>query len=240
MLGPLLRFGEAWNAYEVREDHHIPRDRPALIVYYHGFIPIDAFYFGAWYYQRHGVLIRALADRLIFEIPGLAQLATAMGAFSGTREATLALLQQGHLVGVSPGGVREAIAGTANSYQLVWGDRMGFAAVALEAGVPIIPAFCENIDEAYRSPGVRRPSIQRFYERTRVPVVPFLGAGILPFPVKLRSWFGPPIVAAPGETPASLRERTRAAILALIAAHQSPPPRLPRAILQRLRQGMLQ
>lgn len=232
----LLAFGRRWNAYEVRGAEHIPLDRPALIVWYHGLIPVDAFYFGSWFYQRHGRLIRVLAERLIFEIPGLKDLALHMGAVAGTRDAALNLLNEGHLVGVSPGGVREAIAGRGRAYQLVWGERVGFAKVALQAGVDIIPAFCENIDEAYRSPGVHHPAIQGFYEATRVPVVPLVGAGLLPLPVKLRSWVGEPIRPLPGESPESLRARTATAIEALIAAHQGPRPRLPRALLQRLRE----
>ena len=236
ITGALLAFGRRWNAFEVRGAEHIPLDRPALIVFYHGLLPIDAMYFGSWFYQHHGRLIRVLAEKLLFKVPGLSELATHMGAVAGTRDAALNLLNEGHLVGVSPGGVREAIAGRAQAYQLVWGDRLGFAKVALQAGVDIIPAFAENIDEAYRSPGVNHPAIQGFYERTRVPAVPLLGLGLLPFPVKLRSWVGAPIRSQPGESPESLRARTAAAIEGLISAHQGPRPRLPRALLQRLRE----
>lgn len=231
----LLAFAEAWNGYEVRGTEHLPADGPALIVFYHGFIPIDAWYFGAWCYQHLGRLPRALGERLLFEIPGLAPLALHMGAVPGTRENALALLAEGNLVGVSPGGVREAIAGRPNHYRLLWGERLGFAEVALAAGVPLIPAFAENIDEAYRSPQVHRPVFQSFYERTRVPVVPFLGFGLLPFPVKLRSWLGPAIRPVTGETAESLRARTAAGLQALLDAHVHPAPRLPRALVQRWR-----
>lgn len=232
----MLAFGRAWNAYEVHDADRIPLDRPALIVWYHGLLPIDAFYFGSWFYQKHGKLVRALAERLVFEVPGLRELALDMGAVPGTRDAALNLLNQGHLVAVSPGGVREAIAGRAKSYQLVWGERLGFAKVALQAGVDIIPAFAENVDELYRSPGVHHPVIQGFYERTRIPAVPVVGLGLLPFPVKLRSWVGEPIRPQPGESPERLRARTASAIEALIRLHQGPRPRLPRALLQRIRE----
>lgn len=231
----MLGFGRAWNAYEVHGHERIPLDRPALIVFYHGLIPIDAFYFGAWFYQRTGRMVRALAERLLFEIPGLRELCLDVGAVPGTRDAALELLSQGHLVGVSPGGVREAIAGHGRAYELVWGKRLGFAHVALQAGVDIIPAFAENIDEAYRSPGVHLRPVQDLYERTRVPAVPLLGLGLLPFPVKIRSWVGEPLRPLPGESPESLRERTATAIRALIAEHQGPRPRLPRALVERLR-----
>lgn len=231
----MLRFGRAWNAYEVHGAEHIPSDRPALIVFYHGFIPIDAWYFGSWYYQRTGRMPRALGEKLLFQVPGLRELCLDMGVVPGTRDAALTLLGQGCLVGVSPGGVREAIAGRGRAYELVWGNRLGFAHVALQAGVEIIPAFAENIDEAYRSPGVHLRPVQAFYEATKIPAVALLGVGILPFPVKIRSWIGPPIRPLAGESAESLRDRTATAIRGLIAAHQGPRPRLPRALLQRWR-----
>lgn len=79
------------------------------------------------------------------------------------------MLKKGHLIGVAPGGGFEAQLGT-NDYkasknifvhfllklydllfdgQVLWKSRQGFAAVAYEAQVPIIPIFTENIREAF-------------------------------------------------------------------------------------------
>lgn len=52
----------------------------------------------------------------------------------GTREECLSALKNGHLVSISPGGVREALFSD-ESYQLMWGNRKGFAQVALDAKV---------------------------------------------------------------------------------------------------------
>jgi 1-acyl-sn-glycerol-3-phosphate acyltransferase len=54
----------------------------------------------------------------------------------------------GKLVGVAPGGGFEAQLGTSD-YKVMWKKRSGFAAVAFEAKVPIIPVFTENIREAF-------------------------------------------------------------------------------------------
>lgn len=43
------------------------------------------------------------------------------------------LLQDGEVVCISPGGVREAL--FSESYELIWGNRQGFAKAALEANV---------------------------------------------------------------------------------------------------------
>lgn len=57
-----------------------------------------------------------------------------MGVIPGTREECLIALKNGYLVSISPGGVREALFSD-ESYQLMWGNRKGFAQVALEAKV---------------------------------------------------------------------------------------------------------
>ena len=58
------------------------------------------------------------------------------------------MLKKGHLIGVAPGGGYEAQLGTPD-YKVMWKSRAGFAAIAFEAGVPIIPIFTENIREAF-------------------------------------------------------------------------------------------
>lgn len=226
--------GRAYNGFEVHGLEHIPLDRPAFLVFYHGFMPLDAWYFQGYFHQRTGRLIHGMGDRFLFRTPGLKWLVETMGAVEGTRENALRLLAEGELIGASPGGVREAIAPRSQHYQVLWGQRMGFAHVATEAKVPVIPAFCENVEELYRSPGVGDPRVQQLYERTRLPIVPVAGMGLLPFPVKLRAWIGAPIEFSPDRTPDALRDRTKAAIEGLIAAHQGGRPRILRGLAQRV------
>lgn len=57
-----------------------------------------------------------------------------MRVMPGTREECLIALKNGHLVSISPGGVREALFSD-ESYQLMWGNRKGFAQIALDAKV---------------------------------------------------------------------------------------------------------
>ena len=66
---------------------------------------------------------------------------------------------------------------------------------------------------------------QDLYERTRIPTVPLVGLGLLPFPVRVRTWVGEPIRPEPGETPERLRNRTREALQALMDARVPPRPR---------------
>ena len=202
---------------------------------YHGFMPLDGWYLLARLYREHGLHVRALADRFLFETPGLEWICRTGGAIPGEPDAAYAMLAAGHTVLVSPGGVREAIAGRKHHYRVCWGPRLGFARLALRTGVPLIPVFGENVEELYRSPGVHRRPFQQLYELTRLPIVPVTGMGWLPWPVKVRSWIGPPVEPRPQDTAESLRDRAREELQALMDRHQSPRPRLPRALLQRLR-----
>jgi 1-acyl-sn-glycerol-3-phosphate acyltransferase len=65
---------------------------------------------------------------------------------------------------------------------LLWGQRVGFAKVAIEAKVPIIPVFTQNIREAFRTIRIGQKIFRNLYERIKVPIVPIYGG----FPVKLR------------------------------------------------------
>ena len=49
---------------------NIPDDTPALIVYYHGAIPIDLYYLIAKTILYKDRLIHTVADRFLFKIPG--------------------------------------------------------------------------------------------------------------------------------------------------------------------------
>lgn len=216
----LARYGRLVHAFEVNGMERIPRDGPALMVFYHGFMPVDVWVFGAEVHRQTGRTIRFLADRFLFKTPVLRRVVRASGAVPGNRSDAVRMLQGGHLVGVAPGGVREALASRRDHYRVIWGERLGFAHVALEAQASIIPVFTENVEEVYRSPGASSAPVQALYERTRLPIVPIVGAGVLPIPVKLRAWVGEPLRHDPADTPESLRDRAREALQDLIDAHQ--------------------
>lgn len=62
----------AWiyHGYEVTGMEHLPKDGPALIVYYHGAIPIDMYYFVARVCLERDRLVHTVADRFLFKLPG--------------------------------------------------------------------------------------------------------------------------------------------------------------------------
>merc|ERR1719336_914273 len=72
-----------------------------------------------------------------------------LGLVPGQRHTGKHLLKFGFLVGVLPGGAEEAMYGHEHAYTLhpKWDSRRGFAQVAIDAEVPIVPLFIRNVDE---------------------------------------------------------------------------------------------
>jgi hypothetical protein len=62
--------GWIYHGYEVEGIENIPDDEPALLVYYHGAIPLDYYYLLAKVYLNKKRLIRAVGDKFLFNIPG--------------------------------------------------------------------------------------------------------------------------------------------------------------------------
>ncbi|XP_043921474.1 transmembrane protein 68 [Protopterus annectens] len=216
-----------WHGYELHGLEKIPDKGPALIVYYHGAIPVDYYYFIANVIIHKGRYCHSVADHFLFKIPGFHLLLEVFSIKHGPREECVKALRNGHLLGISPGGVREALFSD-ESYRLMWGNRRGFAQVAIDAKVPIIPMFTQNIREGFRTLGGLW-IFRWLYEKYRSPFVPIYGG----FPVKLRTYLGDPIPYDPNVTAAELAEKTKHAVQALINNHQKKPGNILRALLER-------
>lgn len=122
-----------WHGYEVHGMEKIP-EGPALIIFYHGAIPIDFYYFMAKIFIHKGRTCRVVADHFVFKIPGFSLLLDVFCALHGPREKCVEILRSGHLLAISPGGVREALLSD-ETYNIIWGNRKGFAQVAIDAKV---------------------------------------------------------------------------------------------------------
>lgn len=219
----------AIHRYEVHGMEHLPVNGPALIVYYHGAIPVDIYYLIARVVLERERLIYTVADRFLFKIPGFAIISESCNVSPGTIQSCVSILKEGNLLAISPGGVFEAQFGD-NSYELLWRNRIGFAKVALEAQVPIVPMFTENLREAFRSLGLFRRFFLRVYNWTRFPARPLYGG----FPVKLRTHLGPPIYVDQSMTPEQVRERVAEGVEELINKHQRIPGSISKALWDRL------
>lgn len=146
----------------------------------------------------------------------------------GTVSSCVETLKRGNLLAISPGGVYEAQFGN-HYYELLWQKRMGFAKVAIEAKVPIIPMFTENLREGFRNVGIFDGFFAKLYAWTRIPLRPIYGG----FPVKFVTHLGPPIYPEEGMSPKELQEKTAAAIEKLIVEKQRIPGSIVGGLLDR-------
>ncbi|XP_077208518.1 DGAT1/2-independent enzyme synthesizing storage lipids-like [Paroedura picta] len=219
-------FARFWNGYELHGTENLP-DGPGLIIYYHGAIPVDYFYFLNRLFILKRRLCYSVADEFFFKVPGLKPLLNLLHIMPGTKEECLNALKNGHLVGLSPGGVREALFSD-HSYNLLWCKRKGFAEVALNAKVPIIPMHTQNVREGFRTFG--SITLTRWlYEHVKIPVLPPYGG----LPVKFRTYIGEPIPYDPNITAEELAKKTKAALQSLIQKHQQIPGNICNALKER-------
>lgn len=220
--------GWIWHGYEVIGLENIPANSKALVVYYHGPIPIDYYYLNSRYLIHNKRLMWTIAATFLFKTPGLSLLMEVIQATPGSVQQIANLLMKGEVVSVAPGGIREAQFST-EFYDLVWNGHLGFAKAACLGQAPIVPVFTENIREAFRTAPFGRTFFRWLYEKTKLPLLPLYGG----FPVKLRTYVGEPIPFDPKASPEEMAERTAAAVQELVKKHQLVPGSIVKAMLQR-------
>lgn len=222
--------GWIWHGYEVIGFENLPVNRRALVVYYHGVIPVDYYYLSSRYFIKCNRTIWTIAAEFLFKSPGLRLLMEVVQATPGTVQQIADLLQNDEIVSVAPGGIREAQFSN-EYYELVWNGHLGFAKAACAGKAPIIPVFTQNVREAYRTSPFFRGFFRKIYEKTKLPLLLVYGG----FPVKLRTIIGKPIPYDPNATPEEVAEKTSAAIKKLIQEHQRLPGSIVSAMLDRIR-----
>ena len=105
---------------------------------------------GAWW--RHFGLTRsprALMHDTFYLIPGIAHLERAVGALRANRENGLAVLEAGRDLVVFPGGDLDACRPLWQARRVIFGNRRGYARLALEAGVPVVPVATRGSHYTY-------------------------------------------------------------------------------------------
>lgn len=221
--------GAYWHGYELIGVEKLPKNGPALLIYYHGALPLDMYYILARLYLLTKRRLRNVAATFLFHFPGLLLLLDVLGAVEGrTREQCVAILNNGEWLAISPGGVREALFSDEN-YKMIWNGRKGFAKVAIEAKVPIYPVFTQNVREAMRAVKTGRSFLRRLYEWSKLPLVPLYGG----FPVKLRTFIGDPIPYDPHLSHDELADKVHREIEKMIEKHQRVPGSIISALHER-------
>lgn len=220
--------GWIWHGYEIHGIENLPINGPALLIYYHGAMPIDIYYFLAKVCLSRNRVVHTVADYFLFKIPGFSILADCMKVIPGTIQSCSKILKEGNYLAIAPGGVYEAQFSI--NYSLMWKKRLGFAKVAIESKVPVIPVFSENLKEAFRTVSIGRRLFLKLYAWTKFPFAPLYGG----FPVKMITHIGKPIYYDPNLTPEELQKKVATAIEELIQRHQRLPGNILLSILERI------
>lgn len=196
----------AWffHGYEIRyEDskvkellHDMDSDTAVMILYYHGALPIDVYYFTMNSVLTAARQVTVVVDRFLFKVPFFSRALTFWQCIWGPKEKIIQSLKEKEIVMLSPGGAREAL--FSENYDLIWENhkkekRLGWAKCLVEATkanqkVVVIPMFTENLRSALDTPDfVKKNKFLRFiYDRYRWPIWPMFGG----IPVKLVTYLG--------------------------------------------------
>jgi len=159
-------------------------------------------------------LVHGMADHKLMNLPVLGHAARRIGAVDGTRPACRALLRAGGVALAFPEGMRALGKRFRDRYR-IGSFGSGFARVALETKVPIVPVAVVGSEE--ESPIVA--NLGWVARRLGLAAAPLSPTVVFPLPVKYRIHFGSPIhVFGPATAENSAREagRVRGALQELL------------------------
>ena len=222
--------------------HRLPAKGGALLVSHHGRLDFDSVILCLLVLRSTGRLVRLLGDRLWFGLPLAGGLMSSAGVVEGTRENARRVLEAGEPALTYPGGVPEIMSSRFGREHIDWRDRTGFARVAIDAGVPVVPVVSVGVNNGHLFlTGGRRLGRLLYrrllglgpeYDAYRDPLavgllplpLPFSTAVHLPLPCRVRYVVGEPLWPD-GDGPEAEREladRAAREMRALIRLHGRP------------------
>lgn len=219
-----------WTRLDYEGPDRLP-DPPALIVANHGFggvFDLNAFAIAsiAGRLTDPDQPVTVLTHQLAWTL-GVGPILEPAGFRPASREAALEGFAAGHYVLVMPGGDLDAGKSFAHRNEIVFGGRTGYAQLALDAGVDIVPVVISGAGETLFvvSDGqelARRLKLPALARMKTMPIsvsIPWglsIGAvGLLPYlplPAKMRAAVLAPIRPQEGEDAATLSERVHDAM----------------------------
>jgi 1-acyl-sn-glycerol-3-phosphate acyltransferase len=195
---------------EVRGIENIPAQGPVLLVGNHsgGTLIADTFVFAQAFYEHFGAVrdFHQLAHDLVFQVPGVRAILARWGTVPASPENMRRALDRDAALLVYPGGDYETYRPSWESATLDFDGRKGFARLALEHDVPIVPVVAIGGQETglFLGRGQRFARALQLDRLVRLKVLPPVlgppfGATILdlplrfPLPAKITITVGQPI-----------------------------------------------
>ncbi|QLL07532.1 1-acyl-sn-glycerol-3-phosphate acyltransferase [Mycobacterium vicinigordonae] len=224
-----IEFVRRYHRLEVQVEPGV-LDRPVLFVANHGFgglFDLNVFAVGAAIEQM-GVTrpVTALAHQFSWTV-GLGALAEGLGCRPASRDSAREAFAAGHHLLVLPGGDLDAFKSYKDRNRIVFGGRSGFARLAMEHDLQIVPIVTAGAGESLLalSSGQRLARALKLDKTLRLKALPIsvsvpwglnIGAvGLLPYvplPTKLSTRVLAPMVPAEGETSDAFAERVQSAM----------------------------
>lgn len=222
-----LSYGKIWHGYEVVGSLK-SLDKPVLFIFFHGAISVDIGIFLNYLTENYSKTVYSVSDKFLHKLSVYNASRCIQNCIEGSREECVRVLRQGDSLMIAPGGSFEAMFGDKN-YNLLWRNRVGFAKVAHEAKVDIVPVFTRNIQEAFRPVPLFQKLLMNIYLKTRIPLMPMFGG----FPVKLKTYVGKPIKIKDGQKPEDIRNEVERELRSMILTYQRVPGSIWKALLER-------
>jgi 1-acyl-sn-glycerol-3-phosphate acyltransferase len=181
---------------EVRDLGNIPADGPILLVGNHsgGTLIADTFVFAQAFYDHFGPLRRfhQLAHDLVFKVPGARASLSRYGTVPASPENMERALDREAALLVYPGGDHETYRPTWESAKIDLAGRTGFARLAIEYNVPIVPVVAIGGQETalFLGQGHRIARLLRLDSMLRLKVFPAqlappFGLTLLDLPIRV-------------------------------------------------------
>jgi 1-acyl-sn-glycerol-3-phosphate acyltransferase len=188
-------YSEIYHRGVVRGLENIPAEGPVLLVGNHsgGTLIADTFVFSSAFYEHFGPArdFHQLAHDMVFRVPGARELVARWGTVPASPENMKRALDRGAALLVYPGGDHETYRPTWESARIDFAGRQGFARLALEYDVPIVPVVAIGGQETalFLGQGRRLARTLRVDKAFRIKVFPAVlgppvGTTILDLPIR--------------------------------------------------------
>ena len=182
---------------EIRGMGNIPAEGPVLLVGNHsgGTLIADTFVFGQAFYDHFGADRRfhQLAHDLVFKVPGVRAALAPYGTIPASPKLMRRALALDAALLVYPGGDHETYRPTWHSAEIDFAHRTGFARLALELGVTLVPVVAIGGQETalFLGQGERVARLLHLHRLLRLDVAP----------VQIAPPWGVTVLDLPGRVP---------------------------------------
>jgi 1-acyl-sn-glycerol-3-phosphate acyltransferase len=194
-LSGMKAYAEIYHRGQVRGLENIPAEGPVLLVGNHsgGTMIADSFVLSAGFYEHFGPArdFYQLAHDMVFRVPGVREMLARWGTVPASPENMERALARGAALLVYPGGDHETYRPSWESTKIDFAGRRGFARLALEYDVPIVPIVAIGGQETalFLGQGRRLARTLRVDRAFRIKVFPAVlgppfGTTILDMPIR--------------------------------------------------------